>query len=110
MIKPSELYDRYIIKVEKNSTNDNISTDRQRFVELFNENQIRYLEYISMNRRNDDYVEYVSELLVHERPLKKSGSDRSSDYFDLPEDYFIFTNISGPVSYTHLTLPTNREV
>ena len=36
-MKASEIYDRYILKAEKNSINDNISTDRQRFIEIYNE-------------------------------------------------------------------------
>ena len=47
----SQLYDRYILKAEKNSVNDNISTDRQRFVEIYNEYQIQLIKiYLNIER------------------------------------------------------------
>ena len=42
-------------------------------------------------------------------PRFDSGSDESIDYLE-SEGYVIIKNALTAVSYTHLTLPTNREV
>ena len=46
---PEQAYLKYIIKVEKNSTNDNISTDRGRFAYIFNEAQNKFIEWLLDN-------------------------------------------------------------
>ena len=88
----SEAYDRYLIKTEKNSTNDNISTDKQRFVEQYNEYQIRFLEYF-YDRKNTDDFRYIESLLIPAKRLDKS--DRKSEYysFNLPNNYFNLSSV-----------------
>ena len=91
-MKTSEAYDRYLIKTEKNSTNDNISTDKQRFVEQYNEYQIRFLEYF-YDRKNTDDFRYIESLLIPAKRLDKS--DRKSEYysFNLPNNYFNLSSV-----------------
>ena len=68
-MKTSEAYDRYILKSEKNGTNDNVSTDRQRFVESYNEWQIRYTEYM-YDLKNEDDFRYIESLLILNHKIK----------------------------------------
>ena len=46
-------YLKFLEKVNKNYTNDNISVDVGRFVSLFNAKQIRFLEYV-LEKRNEE--------------------------------------------------------
>lgn len=87
----SQAYDRYILKVEKNSTNDNISTDKQRFIELYNEAQIRFLEYYYDNKNEDDF-RYIESLLVLDKSLTESDKKRDMFSFKLPRDYFDYSS------------------
>jgi len=86
MIPTEQAYERYLIKVEKNGTNDNISTDKGRFVELFNESQNKFEELHLQNRGIDD-VRYIQKFLVLDSKL--SDSSQTFDHFDfnLPKNY-----------------------
>lgn len=87
----SEAYDKYIIKVEKNSTNDNISTDRQRFAEIYNEFQIRFVEYIYDSKNEDDF-RYIESLLVLNKKLTEYSKHKDFNSFKLPKDYFDYSS------------------
>lgn len=87
-----EAYLRFIKKVNKDYTNDNISADRDRFVLLFNEIQNRYLEWI-LDKRNEDEIRYVQKMLMHDVPLTLDSTKNDSQCFTLPEDYFDFANL-----------------
>lgn len=86
-MKTSEAYDKYILKVEKNSVNDNISTDKQRFVEQYNDHQIRYLQYI-YDLKNEDDFRNIESLLILDHKLKDSEKKKEFYSFRLPENYF----------------------
>ena len=88
----SEIYDRYLLKVEKNSTNDNISTDKKRFVEIYNEFQIRYLEYV-YSTKNEEDSRYIESLLIKNKNLQKIGRNDNYSSFKLPVDYFNFSSV-----------------
>jgi len=93
-MKVSEAYDRFLLKVEKNSTNDNISTDRRRFVELYNEAQNRFVEYI-YDMKNEDDFRYIEKLLVIGKKLEKGnvGGIPRHYSFLLPKDYFEHSSV-----------------
>jgi len=86
MATVQEAYERYLIKVEKNSTNDGISTEKGRFVILFNESQNKFEELHLQNRGIDD-VRYIQKFLILDKKL--SDSSLTFDHFDfkLPKDY-----------------------
>ena len=53
----------------------------------------------------DDFEQYVTEMILHEKILKQIGSDEAvEDYYSLNSPKF---DSIEAVSYTHLTLPTN---
>lgn len=86
-MKTSEVYNRYVLKSEKNGTNDNISTDKQRFIEIYNESQIRYEQYI-YDLKNEDDFRYIESLLILNNQIKDSKKEREFYSFQLPNNYF----------------------
>lgn len=90
-MKASEVYDRFIIKSEKNSTSDYFATDKQRFVELYNEAQIRMLEEF-YEQKTDDNLRYINSLLVLDKRLDDFVQKRDFYSFKLPEDYFDYSS------------------
>lgn len=96
-MKASECYEKYIIKAEKNSINDGISTDKGRFVKLYNEYQNRFIEYI-YEKKNEDDIRYIQKLLVESNNIKTEGKENNYFYFKLPSDYFDFSSVYGKAS------------
>lgn len=96
-MKASEAYEKYIVKSEKNSTNDGLSTDKGRFVILFNEYQNRFVEY-TYEKKNEDDIRYIQKLLVEPQPLQYKTKNKNYYSFELPEDYFDFSNVYSKAS------------
>lgn len=92
MTTAEQAYQKYIVKVEKNATNDYISTDRGRFVFIFNEAQNKYLEWILDNKSTDE-IRYAQKMLVLDKKLSVKSSKKEDVTFTLPKDYFDFVNI-----------------
>lgn len=90
-MKASEVYDRFIIKSEKNGTNDNVSTDRLRFIENINEYYIRYSEFIYDSKNEDDFRN-IQSLLIKNKKIEKSKKEKDFYAFDLPDNYFDFSS------------------
>ena len=90
-MKISEVYDRYLLKVEKNSTNDNISTDKQRILELFNMYSISFTEYI-YGLKNEESMRYIQNLLVKELNINKGKKEMDHFSFKLPKDYLLYSS------------------
>jgi len=87
----AETYQRYIAKVEKNATNDALSTDKQRFVFLFNEAQNKFLENL-LDRRGEDDIRYIQNFLVLNKNLSSSTKYPDRYSFKLPLDYLDLSN------------------
>ena len=79
-MKPLEAYERYLIKSEKNGTNDGLSTDNGRFSKLYNEFQNRFIEFI-YERKNEDDLRQIQTLLVND---KRIDGDKKGNYFLFP--------------------------
>lgn len=99
-MKASEAYERYLIKSEKNSINDGLSTDKGRFVILYNEHQNRFVEYI-YEKKNEDDIRYIQSLLVESFPIKNSGKIDDFYLFNLPKDYFDLASVYAKGSKDH---------
>lgn len=97
MATPEEAYNRYLIKVEKNGTNDNTSTERGRFLELYNESQIKFTELHLKNRGIDD-VRYIQHLLILDKEI--SNSSKTFDHFNflLPKNYLDLADVRAKAS------------
>lgn len=87
MINPEQVRERFIIKAEKNATNDAITTDRLRFCLLFNESQNKFLTLQLQNRKSDD-VRYIQNFLVLDKSIPTSSKKQDRSNFELPKDYF----------------------
>ncbi len=62
-MKVQEAYLRFLTKVNRNLSSNNIVASKDRFVLLYNEEQIRYLDY-SLDFRNDADLSNAEEFLV----------------------------------------------
>lgn len=96
MATAEQAYERFLIKVEKNAVNDNISTERGRFVELFNEAQIKFEEIHLQNRGIDD-VRYIQKFLILDKKI--SSSSKTSNHFDfsLPKNYLDLSELKATI-------------
>lgn len=91
MISVEEAKERYIIKAEKNGTNDNITTDNYRFCLNFNESQNKFLTLHLQNRGIDD-VRYIQKFLIQNEKLLDNTTKADTQNFKLPKNYFDFSS------------------
>ena len=89
-----DAYIKFLQKVNKNYTNDNISVDRSRFVFLYNESQNKFIEWI-LEKRNEDEIRYIQKLLIYDKRLKLKQKVLNHQDFNLPKDFFSFSNIQS---------------
>lgn len=92
-----QAYQKYLNKVEKNGVNDNISTDRGRFVILFNESQNKIQESL-LDRRGEDDIRYIQKLLVTNKKISFTNKTDQYYKFPLPGNYFDFANVYASCS------------
>lgn len=88
----NQAYITFTQLVNRNSTNDNLSVDKPRFVLLFNRVAKAYTEWI-LEKSNQDDLRDIQKLLVLDYKLTKSSSKESFTEFNLPSDYFNFSNL-----------------
>lgn len=88
MTTAEEAYERYIVKSEKNGTNNNLSTDRGRFVTLYNELKNRVTKWYLNNRQSNE-LHSIKVLLQDDKPIRPERP-KHLDHFDfkLPKDFF----------------------
>ena len=67
-----EAYLRFLIKVNKNLSSNNITASKDRFVLLYNEEQIRRVEYI-LDNKNDDEIREINTFLVQNNNLPQTS-------------------------------------
>lgn len=94
MATAEQAYERFLIKVEKNAVNDGISTDRGRFVEMFNESQIKFEEIHLQNRGIDD-IRYIEKFLILDTPITESSKNSNHFDFKLPENYLDLSEVKA---------------
>lgn len=92
-MKIDNSYTTFLILVNKNKTNNNASVSKFDFITIFNYTINRYVEWI-LNKKNDDSIRYVSDLLVLEKPLVKTSSNTIHDEFEKPKDFFDHSNLT----------------
>lgn len=86
--------ERYIIKAEKNGTNDSITTDNYRFCLLFNESQNKFQTLQLQNRGVDD-VRYIQNFLVLDLKVPYSSKSENKYNFKLPDNYFDLADVTA---------------
>lgn len=91
-----EAYLRFVNKVNKNLTNDNISVDKGRFILTYNEVQNKYVEWLL--NQSDDEKRSLQSLIVNEKDVKRVTSRESHQEFELPENFFSHIHLSAYAS------------
>ena len=87
-----QAFQKYLQKVEKNGRNDNISTERGRFVTIYNESQNKYIEYI-LDRKSNDDIRHIQSLLITDKKLSDPQKVRNHYNFKFPPNYFDLSNV-----------------
>ncbi len=90
-------YDKFQIKVNKNSETGKMSVDRGRFVLTFNEVTNKLIEYI-LEKRNEDDIRYIQKILMSDFPISSPVSKEDYQKFKLPDNYFDFSSAYGKAS------------
>ena len=87
-----QTYIKYKNKVEKNITNDGISTDRGRFILTFNEAQNKWIEFHLQQRGVDD-VRYIQKFLTLDEKISYTSKSQDKYNFKLPKKYFDLADV-----------------
>lgn len=87
----SRAYEKYLLKIQENGTNDNLPVSRDYFVAIFNEAQNKYAEW-HLDKRNSDERRNIQMLLVPDLIIENSTKVLDHYDFTLPEDYFDFSS------------------
>lgn len=81
-----DLYQKILVKVNKNDINKNIKVPKSKFVLIYNEFQRKYVHDIHDNQNNSKKIFSIRELLKLDTELEKVESFKNKDVFKLPED------------------------
>lgn len=92
-----DCYLQALQRVEKNATNGGIALDRGRFVNLFNDCQVRLVSYY-LGKKNDESIRAIQRLVVFSKRLNRKDTKNNRVLFHLPEDYYAFSNVNGRFS------------
>lgn len=92
-----QVFIKYKNKVEKNITNDQASTDRGRFVLLFNETQNKFIEFHLQQRGIDD-IRYIQNFLVLDEKIASFAKTQDHYNFKLPKNYLDLSDVRGLAS------------
>jgi hypothetical protein len=88
----NQLKDRFVMKAEKNGTNDSITTDNLRICLLFNESQNKFIT-LHLQQRGIDDVRYIQKFLVLDEKLPSSSKSQDKYNFKLPNNYFDLADV-----------------
>jgi hypothetical protein len=89
-----QVKDRFLIKSEKNGTNDNIAVDNLAFSLLYNESQNKYLT-LQLQQRGVDDVRYIQKFLTLDKKVDYISKTHNKENFKLPLDYFDLSAVRG---------------
>lgn len=85
-----EAYKRFLLKINKNDTNTEVSISSAEFVIIFNEQSLVWLKEKIKQKASTDSINDLDQLLVSELELSNFQETKNHVDFDLPEDYFEF--------------------
>lgn len=86
MITAQDAYERYLVKVERNGTNNNIATDKMRFVMMYNELKNRVIKWY-LNNRDKVEIKDIQVLLVDDKKIAPGKVHLDHIDFELPKDF-----------------------
>lgn len=87
MTTVDQVKDRFLVKSEKNGTNDNIAVDNLIFSLLYNESQNKYLT-LQLQQRGIDDVRYIQKFLILDKKISYISKLYNKENYSLPSDYF----------------------
>lgn len=87
MITVEQAYERYLLKTQKNATNDGIATDRIAFCLMFNESQNKFLS-LNLQQRGIDDVRWIQKFLILDEKSSYTSKTQDRYNFKLPKNYF----------------------
>lgn len=87
-----ELYNNYLIKVNKNDTNRNIKIPKGQFVLLYNQQSKIWLSNKIEDNLKTDSIDDIGELLELDISFEKIVEDEKSADFKKPDNYFEYSN------------------
>jgi hypothetical protein len=93
----NQTYERFIIKINGNATTEQLSCDKGRFANIYNNQQNRMIEYI-LEKRFEDDIRYLQKILVDDNKLISSSIHLNHVDFKLPKDLFDHSNLYCLVS------------
>lgn len=85
---PLEVYKDFLLRINKNDINKNISVPRGEFVLLFNEQRLLWLDIAIENNESSDKIDDISELYEPDKELVRIVDKDFSSEFSLPINYF----------------------
>jgi hypothetical protein len=88
MQTPNDIYNKLLFKVNKNSTNTDISIPKGVFVILFNEQKRKYLYQELYAKESTDLIDSFEEILSVPTKLKIVNSLKTITNYKLPNDFF----------------------
>jgi len=88
----NQTYESFILQINANATSDNLSCDKGKFTVMYNNEQNRFIENL-LDRKFEDDIRYLQQILVSDKEITSSMSRLDSTYFDLPKNYFDFSNV-----------------
>lgn len=88
----NQTYESFILQINANATTDNLSCDKGKFVVMYNQEQNRFIENL-LDRKFEDDIRYLQQILVSDKEIPSSNSRLNATYFDLPKNYFDFSNV-----------------
>lgn len=92
MATTEQAYQKFLLKVDNNFENSIVSSDRGRFVLIFNEAQNKMVENI-LDRKKDDELLYIQKILTPKEIARKKSTADNADLFPIPTDYFDYSSL-----------------
>jgi len=104
-----QIYEQFIVKINKNAQTDFVHCDRGRFVILYNEAQDKYLEHL-LEQKNEDSIRYAENFVVPNQNLPVDSVVDDYTLFTIPTDYFDFISLIAKASTDYCQNATIRDM
>lgn len=91
-MKLRDIYNEVRLLIEKNRTNNNLYLTEDRFVLYFNFLKDKIQNYF-LDKRSDDAIRLMAPFLIINKKLTEKSSQDLFSTYQLPEDYFDFSNM-----------------
>jgi hypothetical protein len=87
-----EAYKRFLLKINKNDSNTEVSIPVGEFVLIFNEQAKKWLLYKLNSKESSDDIDDLQDLLLHDVVLNKVKTENTHTDFSLPNNFFSYSS------------------